>query len=61
MPLEGTQLGHYRLVQQVGGGGMSEVYLADDMNLPGRKVAIKVVRAEMASYPHDDVDIEPAS
>ncbi len=56
MPLEGTQLGHYRLVQQVGGGGMSEVYLAEDMNLPGRKVAIKVVRAEMASYPHDDVD-----
>jgi hypothetical protein len=39
MPLEGTQLGHYRLIKQIGGGGMSEVYLAQDLNIQGRQHA----------------------
>src|SRR5258706_15334349 len=50
MPLEGTQLGHYRLIKQIGGGGMSELYLAKDLNIQGRKVAIKLVRIEVAPY-----------
>ncbi|MFL5694563.1 MAG: protein kinase domain-containing protein [Ktedonobacteraceae bacterium] len=54
MPLEGTQLGHYRLIKQIGGGGMSEVYLAQDLNIQGRQVAIKLVRAEVAPYPDSD-------
>ncbi|MFL5626019.1 MAG: serine/threonine protein kinase [Ktedonobacteraceae bacterium] len=54
MPLEGTQLGHYRLIRQIGGGGMSEVYLAQDLNIQGRQVAIKLVRAEVAPYPESD-------
>src|SRR5437763_7690677 len=54
MPVEVTQLGHYRLLKQVGGGGMSEVYLAEDLNLPGRQVAIKVVRAEVTRDSNDE-------
>jgi len=31
----------YRLLRQIGGGGMSQVYLAEDTRLPGRRCAIK--------------------
>ncbi len=37
----GTVLGHYRIIRQVGYGGMSTVFLAEDINL-GRDVAVKV-------------------
>jgi len=39
--LQGQTLGHYRIVRQVGYGGMSTVFLAEDINL-GREVAVKV-------------------
>ena len=38
--MNGKTLGHYRVGEQLGRGGMSEVYLADDLNL-NRKVALK--------------------
>jgi serine/threonine-protein kinase len=31
----------YRILRQIGGGGMAEVYLAEDTRLPGRRCAIK--------------------
>ena len=46
----GTSLGPYKIIEQLGQGGMGEVYLGEDTRL-GRKVAIKVLPAEFASDP----------
>jgi eukaryotic-like serine/threonine-protein kinase len=40
--LVGLELGHYRIVERIGAGGMGEVYRAQDQHL-GRDVAIKVL------------------
>jgi serine/threonine protein kinase len=50
MRLEGEQLGHYRLTRFIQGGGMGEVYLAEDLTL-SRQVAIKVMKTEPTLYP----------
>jgi serine/threonine protein kinase len=50
MPLEGLQLGRYRLASLLGSGGMGEVYTAEDTHIH-RQVALKVIRADAAAYP----------
>src|SRR6266545_4791780 len=48
MPAPGTQFGQYTVISTLGEGGMATVYLADDLR-HGRKVAIKVMKPEIAA------------
>ena len=57
MPLEGLQLGHYRLTRLIGSGGMGEVYQAEDTRI-ARQVAIKVVRSDAEPYPDAEASRE---
>src|SRR6266571_4105670 len=50
MSLEGQQIDRYRIVRQLGSGGMGDVYLAEDARIE-QQVAIKVIRAEVSPYP----------
>ena len=43
-------IGHYRIVDRLGAGGMGEVYLAEDTTLH-RKVALKVLLPDLAARP----------
>ncbi|MGH9465603.1 MAG: serine/threonine-protein kinase, partial [Thermoanaerobaculia bacterium] len=49
-PMVGRTLGHYRVVDRLGAGGMGEVYRAEDLTL-GRTIALKVLPAEVAADP----------
>lgn len=50
--MEGTTLDdRYKLYEQIGAGGMAEVYRAEDLRL-GRTVAIKILRAQFATDPN---------
>jgi eukaryotic-like serine/threonine-protein kinase len=48
--LVGRQLGHYRVLDEIGHGGMGVVYAAVDGRLD-RRVALKVLRPEVADSP----------
>jgi serine/threonine protein kinase len=47
--LAGIKIGHYRLREQLGRGGMSEIYLANDVRIE-REVAVKIVSSRHADY-----------
>jgi serine/threonine protein kinase len=46
-PRVGTELAGYRIGSLLGLGGMSVVYLAEDLRLP-RRVALKLIAPELA-------------
>src|SRR5918998_6752671 len=53
--LSGTLFaGRYRVTRKIGGGGMADVYLAEDQEL-GRRVAIKILHGR---YANDDQFVE---
>ena len=48
-PTRPARLGDYRLLERIGGGGMGEVWLAEQEGL-GRKVALKLMRPGLALF-----------
>jgi len=49
--IDGEQIAHYRILSQIGAGGMGEVYLAQDTRLH-RKIALKILHSALS----DDQD-----
>jgi len=47
----GTQIGPYKLLQQIGEGGMGTVYMAEQKEPVQRKVALKLIKPGMDSRP----------
>ncbi|GGE28808.1 Stk1 family PASTA domain-containing Ser/Thr kinase [Streptococcus himalayensis] len=43
--------GRYRIIKQIGRGGMADVYLAKDLILDGQEVAVKVLRTNYQTDP----------
>src|ERR1051325_3353656 len=47
--LIGSMVGPYKLLEQIGGGGMGVVYMAEQLRPVRRKVALKIIKPGMDS------------
>lgn len=45
----GTKIGHYKLLQQIGEGGMGTVFMAEQTDPVNRRVAVKIIKPGMDS------------
>jgi hypothetical protein len=55
-----STIGHFQIVREIGRGGAGVVYLAEDMDIPGRRVALKRLRPEIAAVDADVLRREAA-
>jgi tetratricopeptide (TPR) repeat protein len=55
-----STIGHFRIVREIGRGGAGVVYLAEDVDIPGRRVALKRLRPEIAAVDADVLRREAA-
>ena len=46
---EGSVIGDYRLLQEIGEGGMGQVFMADQLEPIQRRVAVKIIKADLRS------------
>ena len=44
---EGTMIGHYKILQEIGRGGFGTVYMADQLHPMKRRVALKIIKLGM--------------
>jgi serine/threonine protein kinase len=44
-PAAGDRVGHFRIERPIGSGGAGRVFVAEDLDIPGRRVALKLIRA----------------
>jgi serine/threonine protein kinase len=44
-PPAGARLGHFRIERPIGAGGAGRVFVAEDLDIPGRRVALKIIRS----------------
>ncbi|HET8947294.1 MAG TPA: protein kinase [Candidatus Polarisedimenticolia bacterium] len=45
VPQAGERVGHFRIERAIGSGGAGRVFVAEDLDIPGRRVALKLIRA----------------
>ncbi len=55
-----STIGHFHIVREIGRGGAGVVYLAEDVDIPGRRVALKRLRPEVAAVDADVLRREAA-
>jgi hypothetical protein len=46
----GTRIGPYKLLQEIGRGGMGTVFLAEQRKPVRRQIALKLIKAELAAF-----------